>query len=442
MFNNKSFDKNFSKLLEASSFHAAAKIIGIASGFFASLLIAREYGADLVGKVATITSIFSLLTLFSLLGNKTLIVKSLPQHIEQYDYSAAKQVYFQLLKITAYLTLTVVVLWHILERTTPLSIVKGLEQYTILITALIIASSFKQLNTKALRGLGDYKIYSCFEILLPILLALSAVIAIIFGFSENLFQYFYFLPIITVGILSFYFVDRTFSQKLKQNDTPYTKAFKKPSSSSLIRTSFPMFGVTISTAIIAHFDILMLNYFTTSNSVGVYSIYAKIVMLSTFATQSINSMFAPSISRLFSSDQLTDLKYFAKKTTLLSFTCSLMLTITVLIFHKPLLGFYGDDFLQDLPTLYVLLLSSLVSSFFGSVGLYLNMTGHQTHFFRIMLLAAIMNIVFNMLLIPLLGALGAALATLFSVFTWNILATRKIFVEFNYTLLWSGSSRV
>lgn len=431
-------DGNFSLLLKASSFNVMTKIVGTAFGFLASFLIARSYGPELYGIVATISSAFTLLSLIALFGNQTLIVKIIPEYIEKHGYLIAKKLYFRILLISLYLTGGIILLWTLSEYLTPITLFRGLEQHGLLIAVLIAIATYKRLNTKTLRALGDYKIYSMFDLLGPILLASFVITSVSLEVPPQYFQYLYFVPQVLLCALSFYFVQRVYSKKIQNtsNQKPGTTAI--PTKASLIKTSFPMFGITISTAIIAHCDILMLNHFTSAGTVGVYAIYAKIVIISSLATQTINSMFAPTVSRLFSAQKLDELKFFAKKTTFLSFSLSLTLTFIFLVVHKSFLGFYGQEFLSELPTLYVLLFSSLVTSFFGPVGLYLNMTGHQASFFKIILIAACINIIMNILLIPTWGALGAALATLICVLTWNVLATLKTLKELNHTIVWTG----
>lgn len=431
-------DGNFNLLLKASSFNAIVKLAGTAFGFLASFLIARHYGPGLVGQLATLTSTFTLLSLFALFGNQTLTIKIIPEYVEKYGHTTAKIIYFKLLTITLFFTTGVIAIWYLIEFLTPLTFLRGLEQYAILVAVLIFIAANRRINTQALRGLGDYKIYSYFQLLLPVLLALTAITAIFFKIPEQNLLYMYFMPQLVVCILSFYFVNKTFYLQSRDSTAQQDSKSLLPTSYSLIKSSFPMFGVTISTAIIAHFDILMLNYFTSSATVGIYAIYAKIIIITSLATSSINAMFAPTVSKLFAAKNLNELKIFAKKTTLLSFSLSLALILIFILIHKPFLSLYGQEFLKELPTLYVLIFCSLISSFFGPVGLYLNMTGHQSSFFRIIFLAALMNIVINALLIPVWGSPGAAVATLICVVTWNILATRKVLREFGYTIVWSG----
>lgn len=439
MLKELSQDKNINYLLKGSSFNVIAKIFGIGFGFLTSVLIARNYGSDLIGNVATITSTFTLLSLLALLGNQTLVLKVLPEYIQNYSYSEAKRVYLRLLLITSCFTCGVVSTWMLLEKKSTFTLLQGLEKYVLLVAALLVLSVFREFNTKTLRGLGDYKIYSLFEFLPAILLGCIAIIAIGLKVPEMYFQYVYYLPLFIMSLLSFLFVKRVFDFRILKDNRSINRLNTLLSKTTLIRMSLPMLGVTLSTAIIAHFDILMLNYFTSSSTVGIYSIYVKIVSITAIATQSINAMFAPTVSKLFSSNERSQLESYAKKVTLISFMTTLAVSVVVAICLEPLLGLFGTDFLEEKISIYILIIATLVSSFFGSVGLYLNMTGHQVYFFRIMIGAAVINVFLNMLFIPLWGLKGAAFATLFSVVAWKLLATRKIFKEHKYTLIWSGT---
>jgi O-antigen/teichoic acid export membrane protein len=255
-----------------------------------------------------------------------------------------------------------------------------------------------------------------------------------------IFEFAYFTPHLVLCLLSFFIVKKLFNNKKNKDDKPFDNRQRPPKKLDLFKTSLPMFGVTISTAVMSHFDILMLNYYTSSEAVGIYAIYVKIVVITTLASQSINSMFAPTVSKLHSANKTNELKSFAKKATLLSFGTTLTLSLGFIVIHKPFLGLYGPQFLSELTTLYILILSSVCTGFFGPVGLFLNMTGHQNTFFKIISFAAILNAILNVILIPQWGAQGAAAATLISMVTWNILATRVVLKEFQYTILWTRNA--
>ena len=57
----------------------------------------------------------------------------------------------------------------------------------------------------------------------------------------------------------------------------------------------------------------------------------------------------------------------------------------------------------------------------------LNMTGYEKSARNTMLIIAVLNIVFNLVLIPLYGPLGAALATTATMMGWNIWAAYLVY---------------
>ena len=66
------------------------------------------------------------------------------------------------------------------------------------------------------------------------------------------------------------------------------------------------------------------------------------------------------------------------------------------------------------------LVGRLISSFSGSVGNILQMTGNQNILARILFLGAIINVLLNLILIPNYGINGAAIASTISTVFWNI----------------------
>ena len=65
--------------------------------------------------------------------------------------------------------------------------------------------------------------------------------------------------------------------------------------------------------------------------------------------------------------------------------------------------------------------------------MFLNMTGNQIVYRNIMFMAAVLNIVLNLLLIPRLGFNGAAIAATVSLCFWNIAILIYIKMKFGKT---------
>ena len=79
---------------------------------------------------------------------------------------------------------------------------------------------------------------------------------------------------------------------------------------------------------------------------------------------------------------------------------------------KLLYYLYGASFVEGAPALYFLLLVQVVNVFMFLGTMSLNALNRPKDAFRITLIAAILNILLDIALIPVMGITGAAVATL------------------------------
>ena len=98
------------------------------------------------------------------------------------------------------------------------------------------------------------------------------------------------------------------------------------------------------------------------------------------------------------------------------------------------MSFLGSEFINAKYVLLILLIGKLVDSISGSVGVILQMTGHQKVFQNIVFIALILNILLNLLLIPIYGIEGAAISSTCSIIFWNISSVMYVRRKFG---IWS-----
>ena len=90
------------------------------------------------------------------------------------------------------------------------------------------------------------------------------------------------------------------------------------------------------------------------------------------------------------------------------------------LFNDWLLSLFGAGFVAGSGALLITTFGKLIGVFSGSTGNLLNMTGHQKDFRNIMTAATLLNIVLCMVLIPLYGLMGSAIASSAFIASWNI----------------------
>tara|TARA_B100001142_G_scaffold251107_1_gene251330 strand:- start:212 stop:772 length:561 start_codon:yes stop_codon:yes gene_type:complete len=164
----------------------------------------------------------------------------------------------------------------------------------------------------------------------------------------------------------------------------------------------------------------MLGAMTTAENVGVYHTAFKLSMFAAVALMSINSIASPKFAEMFGKNDIEGLKKVVHQSTKMIFWTSVPLVTIFFIFPEFFLGLFGEEFKIGVTAFIFLSCGRLISSFSGSVGNILQMTGNQNIYASILLIGAVLNIVLNLILIPLYGINGAALASMSSLIVWNL----------------------
>ena len=86
-------DTRFSEILTGSAWALSARVLAIVMGLIFNVLVARIYGAEMVGIVAVINSFLMLATILTLMGTKTSILRLIPEHLSKYSPTSAFKVY-------------------------------------------------------------------------------------------------------------------------------------------------------------------------------------------------------------------------------------------------------------------------------------------------------------------------------------------------------------
>lgn len=169
-----------------------------------------------------------------------------------------------------------------------------------------------------------------------------------------------------------------------------------------------------------HIDIVVLGLFATSAEVGIYriaSVGATLVALPLF---SANVALAPKIVSLYTKGDHTQMQRMLTASTRYMLMFAIPLAACLTLFGSQILAVtFGKSFSDGAVPLAILAVGQLINVGFGSVGLFLNMTGYETETVKVLALAALVNVALNLFLIPIFGMLGAALATTVTIIFWN-----------------------
>lgn len=179
-------------------------------------------------------------------------------------------------------------------------------------------------------------------------------------------------------------------------------------------TTLPFLGLTISNEIVVYADRIMIVFIDGYHDAGVYLIAARNAALLTTAVGSIQFVIGPHIAKMKLKSDTVSLQKLCKLHILCLLGVSIPLALGMSFYVDDILRLFGDEYSGAKLALLVLISGYTISFFFGASVQYLFMGGDAKTAFKLTLSACAINIVLNLILIPILGIVGAATATAIS----------------------------
>lgn len=192
-------------------------------------------------------------------------------------------------------------------------------------------------------------------------------------------------------------------------------------SKEVIKYSLPMIIGSMMAVIMSNIDIIMIGNMLNKQDVAVYNVASKIATFPSILLTVLNTVFPPIVAKLYHDGELDKLRKMYKLSARSLALISSIIIILIVIFRNSLLGYYGSEFLEGKYVIIFRGIGQLINASVGSVWYIVCMTGRPKVNMIGKILAAIINIILNIILIPIWGISGAALASMIAVGFVNIL---------------------
>ncbi len=180
----------------------------------------------------------------------------------------------------------------------------------------------------------------------------------------------------------------------------------------LLLFSAPLFGAFIMDQVLNWTDTLMLGYFTTSDTVGLYNAAAPIARIIVTFMFSSHFLLIPIMAKLYSQNLMTELKINYQVLTKWILFAMLPLFFTFVFLPEAVLGFlFGVNYVEASLPLQILSICFVIHVVLGPSGAALVSMGRTRFAMMASVIGAVLSIVFNAILIPRWGINGAAIAT-------------------------------
>ena len=410
-------DKDFLEIIKGSGISFFLRFGGLAVGYLLTLVIAHLFGAKGLGDYVLAITVLRLFTLLAKLGLDTTSIRFIASFASQDKWTSIFRFRKQIVSILSLSSIVSSLLMYCFAE--PIAdLINANYKYIQLNAFLVLPMSFFMLHYQSLRGLKRIAEFSFFYRMSQSLFSIIFILIIYqFFTTSDVPVYAYFLSVLIVSLLSFFAFIYWLNKRSEGKESAELKirSYKK-----LLKISIPLMFAQSVQFIMAWTDKLMLGNMTTPEDVGIYHTAFKLSMFASIALMSVNSIASPKFAEMYAENNMKGLKKVVHQSTKMIFWTSVPLVSVFFVFPEFLLGIFGEEFKVGVTAFIFLSCGRLISSFSGSVGTILQMTGNQNIYAKILLFGAIMNVALNLILIPKYGIKGAAIASMSSLIVWNL----------------------
>jgi O-antigen/teichoic acid export membrane protein len=188
-----------------------------------------------------------------------------------------------------------------------------------------------------------------------------------------------------------------------------------------LRSAAPFLFVGTADMINQQVGVIMLGSMSGPEAAGIYDVARRIALLVGFVLLAVNMPLAPVVASLHARGELAQLQRVVVTSARLAAVGSCLIAGALIAFGPWLLHLFGREFGAGLPVLVTLCVAQILNAAAGSVGVVLNMTGHEHDTAKGLCVAAVGQVCFSAALIPTWGVLGAAIGEAASTVLWNVL---------------------
>ncbi len=390
---------SFKRYFFNTSWLLSEKIIRLILNLFVLIAVIRYLGPDEFGLYSYAISFYGLFVAFVSLGMESISIRELVKHPEKRDEILGSVFYSQLVGALVSISLIVLIL-----------IVTSAELYTsILILIISISSFFQTFNVIDYYYRSKVKAkYSVYVLFLSVLLvSIIKFVFIIIGAPLIYFIFAYVLEFVfnSIGYIIIYHL-----QKLKIINWKFDKKLAL----SLLKDSYPLILSGVVVSIYMKVDQVIIKNMLDAKQVGYYAAAVKLSESWYFIPVAISNALFPAIVNAKNISKELYLTRLQKLYDVLAWI-AIGISIPVSFFSAEIINLlYGAKFLSSAPILTIYIWAG-TAVFLGVASSQYLVTENLT---KISLMRTsigmIANVILNIILIPLYGIIGSAVATLIS----------------------------
>ncbi len=385
--------------------------------FFFKLFVARHYGPDKFGLFVLAQTILGLLFLISTLGIKNSITRYIPYYKEKRDiYALTGYIRFIFSVPVLFSFLLAIVLFLFSDNIA--SFFQFSSEFSSFLKVIALAlpivninSILRQIFLAENRSLHMGITYYIIEQTSLFLFALLFIYL-------KLDIFFIVIAMALAGFLSLIYSYIVYKLKIsfRLSKTRNIKA------KEWLSFSLPLFFTGIFAYFISWSDNLIIGKFLTSSQLGIYSIAYSLAIFLVFFQETFSKIFLPLVSENYAKKNHENISLLFRNSAAWTFGMTFPFFIVIIIFSRQILSvLFGPEFASGSVALSIIAVGVLINISTGLNKEIMILHKKTKSIFIINIFIALGNIMFNLILVPVMGIVGAAISSAVSIALQNLI---------------------
>lgn len=180
--------------------------------------------------------------------------------------------------------------------------------------------------------------------------------------------------------------------------------------------------------------ILSLGFLVGDEDVANMQVALSASILIAFPLSIVNLVIGPYVTKAMKENDDHKIRRLSVYSSVLAIMAASPIAIPLIIWGEEIVGLaYGQEYISGaLSPLVILCVGQVFNVIFGSVGVFLTMTGYEKDTLSGQLFAAAINVSLCFALVPTMGATGAAAATSIGLVTWNVILAYRFYKRLGF----------
>ncbi len=414
--------------------------LGALVAYVLRIILARSLTPAEYGLFYAVFVFISFFNIIRGMGVDYAVVSKIPALLIKKDYDKCKSVIYAAIFIQFTIAVIISIVLFFLSDFLAVHYFKAPAASLILklLLILFISDVFAELLKKTYQAFQKTTYFAVIELTKNLLILTWVVIFLYFDFKIYAPAIAY--PLASLCIIGFFlpiFIKKVFNFK------KHKSTFSKGLALEMVYFGIPAFMFLVGYKIVYYSDVLVLTYFRTLTEVGIYNVVVPTATFALFFSRSIAWVMMPLSSELWAKQEFSKLADGLNRLHKYALVVMVPLILGLMAYSKEFITFFFRE--EYAPGALALQITLLGTAFYAisdiNTGIFVGI-GKPKLNAKVLLTAAVVNVILNFALIPKYGIEGAAAATALCYLLAFFLSIRYMKKEVNYKMPWKDFFKV